>query len=260
MKSPKESTQIEAQNTSKASNNAASSGRFWGWLLFGFFLVGGAAVWGWWQYEAIQAWKKTTEGSELSQRGQIGDSFGSLNALFGGLGFAGVVFTLYRQSQDGKESDNRHREALDIQERTARLQALASALQFLQWRLGQATEEREELAELENLVFSRVNISEDDTAASFQTQVLRNHPQDGAEILRKFTKHFGTDDGSVAEVTGDIAIAIPHRVSNLHGTEARLSRSLGKVYIEIAKETDLPFLAEEERNVEEILRSFKGER
>jgi hypothetical protein len=43
--------------------------------------------------------------SDSSKRGQFGDAFGAINALFTGLAFAGVAYSLYMQQQENKKRD-----------------------------------------------------------------------------------------------------------------------------------------------------------
>lgn len=47
---------------------------------------------------------------DVEKRGQFGDSFGSLNALFTGLGFIGVALTFYLQLVDRREREAQHAE------------------------------------------------------------------------------------------------------------------------------------------------------
>ncbi len=42
----------------------------------------------------------TTHIPDLTERGQFGDAFGAINALFSGLAFAAVIYSLYFQSKD----------------------------------------------------------------------------------------------------------------------------------------------------------------
>src|SRR5262245_15518718 len=45
-------------------------------------------------------WISPTEISDLEARGQHGDQYGGLNALFSGLAFAVLIFTVFLQSQE----------------------------------------------------------------------------------------------------------------------------------------------------------------
>jgi len=64
-------------------------------------------VWLGWQWLLPLMWKiGLGDSGRLSDRGQFGDSYGGLNALFTGLAFAGVACTIYLQLKD-----NRVREA-----------------------------------------------------------------------------------------------------------------------------------------------------
>src|SRR5687768_11808438 len=38
--------------------------------------------------------------SEMTERGQFGDSFGALNTLFSGFAFAGIIFTIILQKRE----------------------------------------------------------------------------------------------------------------------------------------------------------------
>jgi hypothetical protein len=84
-------------------------------------------LWNQWMKEAIESWNDTEPSlkddqvSKLEKLGQIGDSFGSLNALLSGIAVVGVVFTIYRQHLDGKEAEERHEMQLGEQKRIARI-------------------------------------------------------------------------------------------------------------------------------------------
>lgn len=47
-------------------------------------------------------WGVTTYISTWAERGQFGDLFGSVNALFSGLAFAGLIYTIFLQKQELK--------------------------------------------------------------------------------------------------------------------------------------------------------------
>lgn len=61
----------------------------------------------------------------LSERGQIGDSFGAINALFSGLAFAGVIYTVYLQRKELKlqrKEQKLQRKEFEQQNKTLRFQ------------------------------------------------------------------------------------------------------------------------------------------
>ena len=55
-------------------------------IVFSLWVVGGAAIWFF--------------GSSWSIRGQFGDMFGTVNSLFAGLAFAGVIYTILLQRDE----------------------------------------------------------------------------------------------------------------------------------------------------------------
>ncbi len=63
-----------------------------------------ALVWIVWPYVS-EYFFPLTRALEIGERGQFGDSFGSLNALFTGFAFAGVALTLYLQLVDRRERE-----------------------------------------------------------------------------------------------------------------------------------------------------------
>jgi len=53
--------------------------------------------------------------NDLSESGQVGDTFGAVNALFSGLAFAGVVYTLLIQQREVKRNSSiQHRERFEV--------------------------------------------------------------------------------------------------------------------------------------------------
>jgi len=51
-----------------------------------------------------------TADEPIARFGQVGDAFGSLNAIFGGAGFLGLLYTIYRQHLDTLEGEQRRRD------------------------------------------------------------------------------------------------------------------------------------------------------
>lgn len=72
--------------------NTAKEPRIWGWIIalstivIGLWIVYPFAIWG--LYE------------ELAHRGQFGDMYGAINALFAGLAFAGVIWAIFLQKNE----------------------------------------------------------------------------------------------------------------------------------------------------------------
>lgn len=60
--------------------------------------------WGTWKWIDQNISSKSTNASDLQYRGQFGDQFGAVNALFSGLAFAGIIFTILLQRRDLKET------------------------------------------------------------------------------------------------------------------------------------------------------------
>ena len=80
--------------------------------------------------------------SDWASRGQFGDMFGSINSLFSGLAFAGVIFTIYMQKEElelqRKELQFTREElkrTADAQERTEQALAKQVELQYSAARL-----------------------------------------------------------------------------------------------------------------------------
>ncbi|KQV42930.1 hypothetical protein ASE26_03180 [Duganella sp. Root198D2] len=71
----------------------------------------------------------------LGERGQIGDTFGALNALFSSLGFAGILLTLYLQKKDmaiqATKDDEEVAERRSLFNLEASIQAYSQALGLL---------------------------------------------------------------------------------------------------------------------------------
>jgi len=71
----------------------------------------------------------------LTERGQIGDTFGALNALFSSLGFAGILLTLYLQKKDmaiqATKDDEEVAERRSLFNLEASIQAYSQALGLL---------------------------------------------------------------------------------------------------------------------------------
>ena len=129
------------------------------WFAVVTFVILAAVVIGVWIYLPNYIAKHLTD---LSDRGSFGDSFGSVNALFTGLAFAGVVFTILlqirelrlqradflkqleamRQSKEEVEEQNKILRAqvevqlLDTVSRAIELEGRADALAATQWIPG----------------------------------------------------------------------------------------------------------------------------
>ena len=73
--------------------------------------------------------------SDIALRGQWGDSFGMINALFSGLAFAGVIWTIYLQKQElglqRKELENTRKEMAGQKFATQKQNFESSFFQFL---------------------------------------------------------------------------------------------------------------------------------
>lgn len=70
------------------------------WILIGAALLFVFGSWGYTYQSASKVWNK--EDKTVAQHGVFGDSFGSINALFSGLAFLGVVVALVIQSGESK--------------------------------------------------------------------------------------------------------------------------------------------------------------
>lgn len=89
-------------------------------------------------YAGFALWVLPADGFSklgLSERGQIGDTFGALNALFSSLGFAGILLTLYLQKKDmaiqATKDDEEVAERRSLFNLEASIQAYSQALGLL---------------------------------------------------------------------------------------------------------------------------------
>lgn len=73
------------------NNNISESTNYWPLILLSVGVVGLFAL-SWW-------WLATTINNPEKQ-GQFGDQFGAVNALFSGLAFAGLIFTIILQKKE----------------------------------------------------------------------------------------------------------------------------------------------------------------
>lgn len=69
-------------------------------LTFSFLIILILIVWTFFAFFTYNQWSKETNASF----GTLGDSFGILNSLFSGLAFAGLVYTIYLQKKELKET------------------------------------------------------------------------------------------------------------------------------------------------------------
>ena len=101
----------------------------------------------------------------LEKRGQFGDMFGALGALFSGLAFAGLIITIMQQREDLKN----HRDEINLQRED--LEAQTEALRLQKEEIAQTNEElksqRKEMEEqnmtimlqrFENTFFNMLNL------------------------------------------------------------------------------------------------------
>jgi hypothetical protein len=78
---------------------------FFDWAKFLLVLSVVAALWwaGWWLIDNRVDFGKDVEDINAA-RGQFGDKFGAINALFAGFAFAGIIFTILLQSRELKQT------------------------------------------------------------------------------------------------------------------------------------------------------------
>jgi DNA-binding transcriptional regulator of glucitol operon len=76
-------------------DNRQSRRRVIEWLIVAGVLVVVLVLWGGWWYLSAYWY-----GSDMATRGQFGDLFGGVNALFTGLAFVALIYTLYLQRKD----------------------------------------------------------------------------------------------------------------------------------------------------------------
>lgn len=76
--------------------------RFLDWVKFGVLLLAVLGVWrlGWWWIDNQLTFENLKPVEVIAARGQFGDKFGAVNALFAGFAFAGIIFTIYLQSKE----------------------------------------------------------------------------------------------------------------------------------------------------------------
>lgn len=63
-------------------------------------------------------------------RGQVGDSFGAFNALFSGLGIAGLAVNIYMQNRQIKKLDDKERENEDLLKKQVEAMRLTALLNY----------------------------------------------------------------------------------------------------------------------------------
>lgn len=144
---------MDAQHTNKDGGKEASietAGSGFPWLLVAAcaFVV---ALW------LLNSWLLSRTFQEQAARGQFGDMFGAANALFSGLAFACLIYTVHLQRKElalqrqeliatrkelsrtaaAQEKSQRHLEQqVAIQLRAARIHGLSTLIENLSQRLG----------------------------------------------------------------------------------------------------------------------------
>jgi hypothetical protein len=78
-------------------------------------LIVGAALLTLWIFSGLVAFIMIS-GDAGEKAGFFGDSFGGFNALVSVLGFGTVIYSLHKQHQDAKESDERHKQMMERQQ------------------------------------------------------------------------------------------------------------------------------------------------
>ena len=99
----------------------------WGLLVIAFVVTGVWALWWWKTWTVFGDWKEA---------GPFGDTFGGVNALFSGLAFGGIIYTIVLQRRelrlqrlelrDTRREMERQREEMSSQNQTLRLQQFDS--------------------------------------------------------------------------------------------------------------------------------------
>lgn len=79
-------------------------------LLLIMALVLGVWAWGWSWIDANEELNSASDA--LAARGQFGDKFGAINALFAGCAFAGIIFTIFLQSREIRQTKSMLEEQL----------------------------------------------------------------------------------------------------------------------------------------------------
>src|SRR5690606_24013 len=69
----------------------------------------------WINWPRLHAYWYKVSGGSTAEYGQFGDSFGAFNALFSGLAFVAVAFTIWRSTEEAKREHARQRRAATIQ-------------------------------------------------------------------------------------------------------------------------------------------------
>jgi hypothetical protein len=145
-------------------------------------------AWLLWLVGAVVFTASETEG----RAGLLGDFFGGFSALFGSLGFVGVVFTLYRQHQDAEAAEERrredkmeeekrraaelarHDESVEAQERIAIIHALGQ-----QWESNEVERKKNE-REIERIL----------GLIGYLKTILNNGARNNFEFVGEVTNHF----------------------------------------------------------------------
>lgn len=157
-------------------------------------------------------------GFVIKNAAELGDSFGSLNALFSGLAFAGLIYTILLQQEELrlqrkelKETKEEIRKSAKAQAEQADNQIVAAKLQALNTMLEVYSKKREVLIEKENIMLQ----------------------EEKTDNLSSYTKYF--EDRSIRRIEKDTNYGIASQlIKNQHlieSTEAEIELILANLYV-----------------------------
>jgi hypothetical protein len=158
-----------------------SGKKSWAWLVALFAAAVVIVAWCTWWTVARDNWN--ADAATYAKFGQFGDMFGSLNALFAGLAFVGVIFTIYRQLEDGSAVDERHIQSLGEQARITKIQGLTALLNFDAQKVADFGRKIRYLSTLRDQVIVTADTNSNDKALSYNLDRLESMVADALTHL-----------------------------------------------------------------------------
>ena len=149
-------------------------------------------IWFWW-------WPSAADAPIVEGLGQVGDSFGTINALFSGLALAGVVYAIIQQSHAAQQQD----QAIRLQ-----IGALELQQEQLQAQLHEMRETRDEMKKVTAANEAQAATTREQVEAmrvSSRLQVLGNLYKGSIDLANSYvgTSHAG-DMRRKAELVGQL--------------------------------------------------------
>lgn len=152
-------------------------------------------AWGTWFYLTKEAWGVDAPGTErLAKFGQFGDTFGSLNTLFAGLAFTGVVFTIYRQQADGRDADARHRDSIKAEERIAAINGHTATLHYVENEVRRSDDRQLLISRIRAKLYNIPRRFYDPTAPFLSQAVALSDAEDFLFLVTQLVGEIAPDD------------------------------------------------------------------